>query len=489
MITKREIRCRQEREGGLTLSDSAAPLVVREGRTPWRMRLLASVAAGIVGMLLALACFGLWVGSRVGATLEAEVGHRAAMMLESTLKQHVEELEDGQVSASLAALIDRHYQDVSQSLGILEMLIWASDGRVMYASSPGVTGQQFPVSDELREALAGRISVGIETDSGRGHAVPGPLREFRHFEIYVPIRQPGSDRIVAVAEYYQNANVSTSTLLRTKWQVWGGIVLIGLIFASVIFIVFRNGDRLMTHQQRELSRRLTGVEWQLESQRRDAVRLEQRARQVEQQRETQMRQLNADIHDGIGQLLTVALMRIKPRRGARGAKDEVVQQILEEAMREVRALLSGTSLSDPQDLPLDAAVTVVARAHEQRTGTRVGLTLDPGLPDAPLPVRIAACRAVREGLHNAYKHAGGSGQRVALRRDGDMVEIDISDDGKQHRGAGRVIQDADHVPLGLVHLRHRIEQLGGTLATGNTPSGGMQLVARLPLTMGETVDA
>ena len=193
-----------------------------------------------------------------------------------------------------------------------------------------------------------------------------------------------------------------------------------------------------------------------------------------------MRQINADIHDGIGQLLTVALLRMKPAPLAGAPQEDSVQsvrQILEEAMSEVQALLSGTSQTPLPEMPLARAVTTIIDDHRRRTSTDVTVMMEEGLAEPQLPVKIAICRLVQEGLHNAFKHAGGKDQQVRLHLEGDRMVVTVSNRARHRRDA---VHDAARRPMGLRNLRHRIESLGGTFQILDQPDQRIEIRASFP---------
>lgn len=47
----------------------------------------------------------------------------------------------------------------------------------------------------------------------------------------------------------------------------------------------------------------------------------------------------------------------------------------------------------------------------------------------PVGVKMAAFRAVQEALNNAFRHAGGQGQRLCVALDGEEPVLEVSDVG------------------------------------------------------------
>lgn len=437
------------------------------------------LSIGILIVGAGLTCLGVWFVSRLHYTLETEVGHRAGTLLETTLSRYATDFAAGTLSPDIRDSLDAHFRQVSASLGVFDMMVWDPGGRIIYAARPEMTGRSFPVGPQLEKAMAGKISVEIE-DEFHAEVSSTPLIDRgKFFEIYVPIRLASGNRIVAVAEYYQESALASRILMNIGWQTGAALFAVGIFFTLILYLLLRQGDVAMLRQSVEFSGQLSGLTAQIEKNHQAAAQIRQDARLLQEQQENRLRQLNADIHDGIGQLLTVALLRMKPSRDPDASDDaQAVQTILEEAMGEVQALLTGTSQMQPHDLPLVQAVKAVVNDHVRRTGTSVDLRLDPGLAEPPLPVRIALCRFLREGLHNAFKHAGGVDQCVALRAAGDRLEVSVSDGGG---GLVPVAAPDLRQPMGLDNLRRRIERLGGTLALVRHDTPGMRLHASFPL--------
>jgi signal transduction histidine kinase len=89
--------------------------------------------------------------------------------------------------------------------------------------------------------------------------------------------------------------------------------------------------------------------------------------------------------------------------------------------------------------------------------------------------RVAFYRAIRELLLNVVKHAGVKEARVRISREGGMARIAVEDSG-----VGMPPRAKRH-GFGLLALRDRLEQLGGTLETRGTGSPGTTVVVSLPI--------
>ena len=92
---------------------------------------------------------------------------------------------------------------------------------------------------------------------------------------------------------------------------------------------------------------------------------------------------------------------------------------------------------------------------------------------APDDVEATAYYIVAESLTNVARHAEADGARVAIRRDGETLRVEISDDGVGGADASG--------GTGIVGLRDRAEAAGGTLTLSSPRGQGTIVSAVLPL--------
>jgi two-component system, NarL family, sensor kinase len=103
------------------------------------------------------------------------------------------------------------------------------------------------------------------------------------------------------------------------------------------------------------------------------------------------------------------------------------------------------------------------------------VTVEAGeLPGLPAATEVAAYRIVQEALTNTARHAGAHHACVRLSRTGDVLVVEVTDDG-----SGVVVARPDGVGLGS--MRSRAEEIGGTFDLTATPGTGTTVTARLPL--------
>lgn len=134
-----------------------------------------------------------------------------------------------------------------------------------------------------------------------------------------------------------------------------------------------------------------------------------------------------------------------------------------QAIADLRSIVYGLRPPALDDLGLVGAVRMqVARLVEGSDVTVCFETME--LPDLPAAVEVAAFRTTIEAVANVIRHSGAT--RCVIRLDivEGAMEVDVSNDG-----AAVAPWTAG---VGLLAMRERAAELGGTLRAGPTAGGG-----------------
>ena len=118
------------------------------------------------------------------------------------------------------------------------------------------------------------------------------------------------------------------------------------------------------------------------------------------------------------------------------------------------------------------------------TGIACDVSFD--LPaSAPDPIREHVLRFVSEGLTNIARHAEASEARVTMNVEMGELVVEVWDDGCGFEPETRIGQ-AGH--YGLLGMRERARQMGGTLEIASGLGQGTRLALRLPLNAAPDAD-
>ena len=205
--------------------------------------------------------------------------------------------------------------------------------------------------------------------------------------------------------------------------------------------------------------------------------------------ESYLRRVGSELHDGPAQELGLSLLKLddlagkvetrQPQAQGQPLLDRLneIQAFLQNALKEMRGIAAGLSIPRLAELNLPETVTRAVRDHERRTGTQVDLELGSLPEQAGQPLKITVYRLVQEALNNAFRHAGGAGQRVRVHYEQAQVLVEISDQGP---GFDLGVAHAQEGRLGLRGMRERVESLGGSFQIVSKTGQGTTILAYLP---------
>lgn len=436
-----------------------------------------------------MVALGSWISKRIaGGVLErsAEVG---ALYMQSILEPHVQSLANGgQLLPAEISTLDAITNNFALRQHVLSIKVWLPDGTIAYSSQKELIGRKF-VANEIVPALRGEINGYLsELDDDENvfeRTLSVPL-----YEIYAPIYRSGTGEIIAVGEFYENAERLSNELFKAavdNWFVVGGSAIAMLL--SLFALVYR-GSALITRQRTTLKLRLRQQHRLHRTNERLQANVQEALRETARIDHRIQRRLGAELHDGPAQLMTFVLLRLdeieeglNAKPDARAAAQhvlELVRRATAEALADLRSISTGLFLPfvDGNGNLLETVSAILA-AHERRTGTAVDFeALDIPPHCAPDIVQCVA-RVTQEALNNASKYARGSKQQVSLTFTGGRLTLSIRDDGPGMKAPQIGTDGEPH--LGLQSIRYRVESVGGEVDFRSYEGAGTQVVCQMPI--------
>src|SRR3990172_10778521 len=414
-------RCSRRDRGGLVLT------LLRQAR---RLAAAAAAVAGRVTLfqrfmlvsLLILVVGAYVIGSFTAGEIKARVIERTsaitALYVDSFVSPHLQELKTGEtISPEHYASLDGLLSTSPLGQKIVAFKVWSVQGKVLYANSNrALIGRQFPIPDDLAEALHGQVSASLSGLNENENEFERPIFG-RLLEVYVPVHADGDGEIIGASEFYQDpaeleSEVSSSQ--RKGWLIVGGAT--GVMYLLLVGMV-RGANTTISHQHRRLEQ-LAGQNAAL------AERVRRAAAQKSETDERLLMRIAQDLHDGPAQDGSLALLRLDAVGGAEEGGGQpasaqldiqLMRAALSGAIKEMREIAAGLRLPDMEGLTLAQVVDRAVKEHTEKTGDRVKVTIAPGLRAAELPVNIAVYRLVQEALNNSYQHAGVDEEEVDLQ--------------------------------------------------------------------------
>ena len=452
----------------------------------WQFLLLGSAL-----VLLSLGILGYWVSTKIEQIVVDDVSRRAASYVHEIIEPNLRGVPlDWPLPKNVIDALNRSTDIDPVGMGVEQLKIWSLDGAILYDTFSTSTPFAHEPTDHVLAAAAGETVVVFEEwlhedPSKNDSAKTNGDSDKTLLETYVPIRREGSNLVVAVAEFYQSAQLVRSQLRSALTQTWAvtGMVSFGLI-GGLLSVVVR-GSRLIEVQRAALDRRvedLTELLSHNEHLRRSVISATQLSAK---DTEAHLRSIGSDLHDGVGQLIAIAQLKLNDLFDGDVSKaDEYssVKEVLGEAMAEVRAMAAGLALPEIESLSTRDAIALIVSRHERRTRTEVSFSHFGDAVELSQPLKLCACRFVQETLNNALRHAGGRDQNVSMNCRYGVMSITVSDGGP---GIEATVTGGKRQRLGLIGLRNRLESLGGSLEVTSRAGGGTAVTATLVLEQDE----
>jgi signal transduction histidine kinase len=218
--------------------------------------------------------------------------------------------------------------------------------------------------------------------------------------------------------------------------------------------------------------------------------IESRGRAVEEQMHRVRERWADEIHDGLTQAVTTAVLELEALTKRIEEDPRQAIEALDRTREEIRGSLEdlrGWLFTLSQDRPPEAlgdesfvrSIEDVARRWRLPADLRVRGSVD----DVPGSVLGAAYVVIREALTNSAKHAGAAKVKVRVDRAPDALVVEVRDAGRGFSpSTARAARAGGH--LGLAMMERRVAEAGGTLEVRSVPGSGTRVVARLPLPVG-----
>jgi two-component system sensor histidine kinase UhpB len=205
----------------------------------------------------------------------------------------------------------------------------------------------------------------------------------------------------------------------------------------------------------------------LETERRETARRAMGAQESERRRIAQ------ELHDAVGQSLTVALMQLDD--AARRLPDgdpaglAAVQETIRAGIEDTRRIVAQLRPEALDDLGLRSALVSLLQRLADATGLRIERRLASDLPRLSPEIELVVYRIAQEAVTNAARHSGASRVEVDLRRTGgDGLRLLVRDDGAGLRGSAGP-------GGGLRGMRERALMVGGRLSVRSLPGEGVEV--------------
>ncbi|RYZ30541.1 MAG: sensor histidine kinase, partial [Sphingobacteriales bacterium] len=249
-----------------------------------------------------------------------------------------------------------------------------------------------------------------------------------------------------------------------------------IIFVSVIVILLGAAFSMYLVQNRRKLRAQARLQQQLYDQQQRATR------ELLYAEERERRRIASDLHDGVGQMLSAALMKLGEAHtqtetlSPAWIATEQAKILLSESYDEMRSI---SHQMMPNALLKAGLASSVKDFLEKIGGSNLKVSLEViGLEERlDEHTETVLYRVIQEAVNNVVKHADASKLSIQLVRDAEELSLTIEDNGRGFDVASAGSQDG----IGLNSIKNRIALLGGVLDIDSGAGKGTLLAIHLPL--------
>lgn len=324
---------------------------------------------------------------------------------------------------------------------------------------PAVGGLEFPYISEGSEALVGYTPSEIQHPQMglRTLVHPDDRADYHHVQNLALAGEQDwqwQGRILTRQGEQRWADIKASTRRLANGQVvWDGVVWDITQGKRAELALARSQEQL-----RELSAHL------------ESVREEEKAR------------IAREVHDELGQMLTVLKLEVSMCELAFAELDPALNERLATMKRLISQLFQlvrdvATALRPPiLDAGIASAIEWQARRFEARTQIPCLVQVPDNLPALSDAKATGLFRILQEALTNVMRHANAHSVEIELVREAGQLRMTVSDDGQ-----GFCRDQPRPTSFGLVGMRERVLMLGGSMVLHSEPGEGTSLSVAIAL--------
>jgi PAS domain S-box-containing protein len=215
-------------------------------------------------------------------------------------------------------------------------------------------------------------------------------------------------------------------------------------------------------------------------------KLQVMSRLLVESQETERRHIARELHDEVGQTLTVAEMNLQsilrsPCAASLTRRVQESAQAVERVLEQVRDLSLSLRPSMLDDLGLEPALRWYANRQASLAGFKAEFRIDGLESRLDAAVETACFRVAQEALTNVVRHAHARTVSVEMRKEDGRLHLFVRDDGAGFDVAVHRAQAVLGASLGLLSMEERATLSDGGFACKSAPGQGTEIHAWFPL--------
>ncbi|MBS1575679.1 MAG: hypothetical protein JST09_10290 [Bacteroidetes bacterium] len=240
-----------------------------------------------------------------------------------------------------------------------------------------------------------------------------------------------------------------------------------LVFAGIIvFFLFMNQKKKFRHAQDILSMR-------------ENFKTESLRTQLEIQEQT-FNNISQEIHDNVGQILSLAKVQINIMNESETMSKEMLNEVKEnvgKAMTDLRDIAKSLSSERIRSLSMHSAISNEAERINKSGVSQISVSVEGEEKKMNEQKKLILFRIIQESLQNSIKHANASRIGIQFQYGADNLQVIIKDNGKGFDTEEAVKKNNG---LGLLNIKTRAALTGGSSTIESKLNEGTTINITIP---------
>jgi signal transduction histidine kinase len=212
--------------------------------------------------------------------------------------------------------------------------------------------------------------------------------------------------------------------------------------------------------------------------------------------ERERHRISIELHDELGQALTLLKFKINSLSKSFGESREVfaedcesLLQYLDATIENVRRISLDLSPTIVAEFGLSFALEYLFEEFQQHYDLGCcSLEMEDIDKFLPLPFQVNIYRIFQEILTNALKHANAASLTAVIVKHLDRIDFKVVDNGQGFDNGKRIAGEAKQAGTGIAAMHERVRMMGGKLEMVSRQGAGTVITFSIPINRGDADD-
>lgn len=196
------------------------------------------------------------------------------------------------------------------------------------------------------------------------------------------------------------------------------------------------------------------------------------SRQLIQNIEEERHRISRDLHDDIGQSLSVIKSKIVKENQLKTNPSSDLENELGRVIEQTREISRNLFPTNLEKIGLTRAIASLMENVQNATKLECSYEITEKEKELPIDIKTHIYRIIQECTNNTIKHSGATGLKISIQeKDGKFVLI------YQDNGAGIKVKK-DHIGIGLLSMQERAKIINGYLEIDDKTQKGFKLILK-----------